>query len=94
MTDTNTISADDKQKAIQWLTAKAPSLSCPSCGNNRFGVADHLVTPTLYSKAGHLLGGPTYPMFIVFCENCGFCLQYSAITAGLVSSDAESTENG
>jgi hypothetical protein len=82
-----TLTAVQKQMAINWVNQRAPNLRCPSCQQNNFVIADHLVTPNVITLGGTVsLGGSTYPQFLVTCNNCGHILYYSAVLAGIMRS--------
>lgn len=81
------LTAQQKQKAIDWINRRAPALACPSCKQQNFAIADHLVSANVFTPDGGLmLGGATYPQFLVTCTNCGHVLHYSAVMAGLTMS--------
>lgn len=82
------LTKEQKQKAIDWLNRKAPVLACPSCKQQNFVLADHLVTANVMSATGEVsLGGASYPQFLVTCTNCGHVLHYSAVMAGITLAD-------
>ena len=82
--DDGILSAKQKEKAIAWLNAKAPNLSCPACQTRRFSVGDHFLSPPIFYGRDLIIGGPSYPQFFVVCENCAHMLQFSAVAADII----------
>jgi ribosomal protein L37E len=77
------LTADQQAKAVSWLNTKN-SNRCPSCGQRAFNVAEHFVAPPVFADGGLILGGSSYPVFMLVCTNCGLTQYYNAVLAGLL----------
>jgi hypothetical protein len=61
---------------------------CGMCGSRSWTLVEHLVAPpTWNSGGGMLIGGISFPMVMITCQNCGNTHFHSAVMIGLVSSD-------
>lgn len=84
--DNGALSADDKQKFLNWLNQKGRiNPACPVCGSNNWTVGDHLVQNTTYNPAaGLVVGGPSYPAALLVCNTCAFTRHFMAVPIGLL----------
>lgn len=91
MSDTskNNITSEQKHEIANFLKEKAPQMKCNACGKNHFSIADHLVQAPIFSHDGLTIGGPTYPMFCIFCKNCGSAQFFSAIKSGIINKEGQ-----
>jgi hypothetical protein len=85
MDDTNKMSAQQAEDAIAWLERHwKGKRECPICGSNNWHVGEHFVTPTVIAPNGGLvLGGTSYPHFIVTSTDCGYAILINAVIAGI-----------
>jgi hypothetical protein len=77
--DSSALTPAENQKVINFLNSKAPNLTCSACGGRQFTLAKHLVTGVVLSGGDLSLGGTSYPMVLVVCQNCANTLQFAAI---------------
>lgn len=96
--DTNSpppLTSAEKDKVVQHLRSKAPSLVCPVCKNNNFSVGDHLVSAaTMATNGDTFLGGASYPMALVICNNCYHPIPLMANPLGLLTPPKKEGANG
>jgi hypothetical protein len=77
------LTGEEKSKIIDWLNSKVPpksasvpymvaepQFSCQVCGGGRFGLSEHVVTPTVLNVNGIGLMSPSFPQVMLNCENC------------------------
>lgn len=84
------LNAEEKDRILKWLHERTPGLSCPSCRQRTFSVSDHLVAPPVFtSGGGFMIGGPSYPLFLVVCDNCAYAMTFSAVSSGVISNEPE-----
>lgn len=81
------LTPEETKKAIAWINNKAPKLACPSCGAKNFTIAEHYLAPPLWYGGSMMVGGTSYPMFILTCTNCFYVMPYSAIASGVLVPD-------
>ncbi len=71
----------DKQQAIKKLTEKKALMPCHRCGHKSFGIVDGVTSLPLIDDiqmmGSIMVGGPSLPVFHVFCENCGALTAHS-----------------
>lgn len=92
--DNLALDASAKDKIAAHLRNKAPLLACPVCGHRDFFVNDHLVTANIVSPSGGVnLGGTTYPMATITCQNCLHTMSFAAVPMGLVGGQQASAES-
>lgn len=72
------------QKAEKWLESKLKSHTCPKCGTDNWGIGE-IVAGNVLTDKGVTMGGTTYPMLLVVCDNCAYTEEYAAVKMGLVS---------
>lgn len=82
--DDSQLTMEQKEAAIAWLVEHgAGKPICPGCGKQTWEVGDHLVSPPIHSGGGMMLGGISYPNFMIICTNCGNTQYFNAIVAKL-----------
>ena len=64
------LSAEQKKKIIDWLNDRLKEPACPACGNGKLRLGDGLLEGRIFQGGGLVAGGPSYPQFVLFCENC------------------------
>jgi hypothetical protein len=84
LTDDGKLTPKARDTAVAWLNEKAPSLTCPSCGQKKFTLGEHYLASSVWHGGNMLLGGPSYPMFFVVCDNCFHTMTFSAIATGVL----------
>lgn len=87
LSDDGLLSADERQKIADWINSKTPLVGkCPTCGDRKWQVLDHLVYSPIHYRSGMLIGGPNYPHAGIICTNCGNTQFLNAVMIGLVES--------
>lgn len=83
--DEGNLSAEDKAEIQKYLDEKwTGQKECPACNSNNWLVGDDFVTPIILGKGGGLmLGGTTYPQFMLICSTCGYTHYFNAIVGGI-----------
>ena len=80
------LSKEQKQKVIQWLSEKVDpetGLVCSICNTREWTVADDLVIPPVYRGGGFVIGGVGYPQAMLICKNCAHTIYVNAVRIGL-----------
>lgn len=80
---TGAITAETLEKIQAWFKAKNVVLVCPVCKQHEFGVFGHITSANIYSGGNLLIGGPSYPLVQLGCNNCGHVLAFSAVRLGI-----------
>lgn len=57
---------------------------CPLCGNNKWGITEHVFQAIEFDQKGIILGGAAYPIVPLTCENCGNTFFINAFVADLI----------
>jgi hypothetical protein len=90
---------EQSAQAQEWLRKQWTNSLCPFHGSTRWEVGNVFGQVMSYSPRGLFLGGPTYPVLVVTCGECGYTVLVNAIKAGVVASEqahadrAQSGEN-
>jgi len=70
------LSKELKDKIIKALEARQAKLPCPRCGHQSFIILDGFFNPTLQTAGEEpVREGPSVPMVVVICKQCGFISQ-------------------
>jgi hypothetical protein len=64
------LSESDKRKIVDWLNKMGADSQCSVCDNDLWIVGDHLLHGTIFHGGSIIIGGPVYPQFFVYCDNC------------------------
>src|SRR5437867_769361 len=84
MPDANgNLNAEESRIALAWLNRQWTNQTCPFHGPTKWEVGQVIMTLP-YSGGGVIVGGPTYPLLVVTCVNCGYTVLVNAIVAGVV----------
>jgi hypothetical protein len=80
------LTPEQKQKIENWFRDKRHPAGaiCPICQTRSWTILPQLVTPLVYAEGGLLLGGASYPHFVLVCNNCGNSQFINAVITGLV----------
>lgn len=84
---------EDKKKIESWLNENAETPACPVCGSNLWNMGEYLLRGEAYTTGGFLVGGPSYPMAFIVCDNCGHVRQFMAKKIGLTFAGAENASS-
>ena len=82
--DPMALSTADRQKIVSWLESKTKSAQCPVCHTTSWTVGEHILHGQISSPDGALrLGGTSYPMAFVVCDNCFYVRTFMAVPMDL-----------
>lgn len=84
------LTPQEKQRVIDWLHRKGTTTQqCPVCGTNAWTVGDHLLNGMVHHGGGNvILGGASYPMAFVVCNNCAYTRHFMAVPMGVLDPKA------
>ncbi|MBR4007303.1 hypothetical protein [Fibrobacter sp.] len=85
----------DKTRIINKLTEKGAVLSCSRCGHQFFSVLDGNAKIILDENidANIRIGGPTVPVAVVVCANCGAITMHALGALGLLDEQGGQNES-
>lgn len=91
MSDSNptTLTEEQKDAAIKWLTDKKSTAVCPMCQNPNWVIADSLTINPMFAQATGITLAAGYPAVVVVCNNCAFLRFHSAVAMGIVPAPQE-----
>lgn len=78
------LTPEQLQKAQDWLAAHWERLACPFHGPTKWILGDSLVGTVGFRAGGIAIGGPTFPLLVVTCSQCGFTAFLNAIVVGII----------
>lgn len=80
----------EKEKIIETLVRKVPSLECPMCHNRRFILADGYTMLGVQDSKDHwVMGGSMMPVIGLVCSQCGFISFHALGALGLLGKKEE-----
>lgn len=85
------LTQDQRNQIANTLTEKGARHACPACGTNQWLVGEHILRGDIFSSGTVLLGGPSYPLVFVVCQNCFFVRPHLAIPMGIVQEPVPAT---
>ena len=76
----------DRDQVAKILTERGAVKPCHRCGHTNFSVIEGYSTITLQDSldGGIVLGGPSVPVAMVACQNCGAVTQHALGALGLL----------
>jgi len=80
------LTQEEKERAVAWIKERGgdKTIVCAVCHQTKWTLAEHVVAPTTYLGGKiNLGGGSTYPMVMLWCNNCGHTLFLNAVIIGL-----------
>lgn len=85
----------DKDKITKIITEKGATKPCHRCGKNQFSVLEGYSNIMLQNNIGKGLyfGGPTVPVALVACNNCGSVTSHAIGALGLLPEKDEDKTN-
>lgn len=88
MSNKNNFNLVKQQKAMQWLQSKWPlgSLTCESCGNKQWQMADFFIVSPRF-EGGISIGGQIAPQVMLTCSNCANTKHFNAVAMGLIDKE-------
>jgi len=72
-------SKENKETALRWIKERCPNLKCEACNHNKWTLADDLVMSMPFTGGGLVIGGPSYPLAMLICNNCGNTKHFNAV---------------
>lgn len=67
----NSLDKENQLKAIEWLEKKWKNdKKCEVCGESKWTIQEHIVTPIVLQNNSIQLGGVSYPQIMSICNNC------------------------
>lgn len=88
------LTPDQKEKVLSWLNEKATNKNCSMCGQNNWTIGPDFVHLPVHTPGQMVLGGSTYPMVFIVCNNCSHTVSFMAVPLGILppAPDAEDAE--
>ena len=79
------LNEEEKKKVFAWLELgdklSVDSVGCSICGQSKWKVGSHVVTPRVYDIPHE---GDCFPMVMLICIKCGVTLSINAIHLGII----------
>lgn len=92
--------ADTQRRLERFIETKWKHGACPVCGVDSWQVGNEIAAMAMSEMyASDIMAAmAAYPLFPIFCTNCGYALLFNAQIAGLVgpgaTSEAEAESEG
>ena len=85
--DEGVLTPEERLKANAWFNTWLLGKPCPVSNDVNWSLADHVVTPIVYSAIGRsaAYAAPAYPQVMFICNSCGYVHYVSAPLAGITS---------
>ena len=61
---------------------------CPLCNNNKWTISDQVFQALEFDYEGLLIGGTSYPIVPLTCQNCGNTYFINALISGLIDKES------
>jgi hypothetical protein len=76
-----------KAKIDQWARTKLPAggVACPICQTKNWTILPELLAPPAFHGGSLIIGGSSFPHFVMACTNCGNSQFINAVATGIVS---------
>lgn len=79
------LSEAERQRIAEVLEEKGATAPCPRCGKRNFAVLEGYFLHSLNTLGGTFnLGGPSIPVAVIACSNCGFLSEHALGALGLL----------
>jgi uncharacterized Zn finger protein len=72
-------------QVVRVLQSKGVNKACPRCGHMKFSVIGETLIPLHENPNSFVIGGPSIPVVIVACDNCGYITQHASVPLGLTT---------
>lgn len=83
------------QQATNWLNAHWLTKGCPfHPGPTNWQMGDTLVGTVGFAPGGIAIGGPTFPLLVLTCTQCGHTVFVNSIVAGITPRAIGATGTG
>ncbi|RHU95684.1 hypothetical protein DXC04_08415 [Dorea sp. OM07-5] len=73
-----------EQSKLNEYLKKIHGSVCPLCGNNHWNISDQVFQAVEFDYKGILIGGTSFPMVPLTCDNCGNTYFINALKSGLI----------
>lgn len=85
----------DREKIAKILTEKGATNSCHRCNSNQFSVLEGYSNLILHDDIGKglVIGGPSVPVTLVACNNCGAITSHALGALDLLPKEEEGKLN-
>jgi hypothetical protein len=77
------ISGPQQEKLSEWLRTKGVRRECPACGAGKLAPGDVIAPPAAPGGGGTVIGGPSFPLVQLVCENCAHVIHFACTPIGL-----------
>ena len=83
---TSTITDEQKRKIESWFKSNQPAtgLVCPICNHKNWTILGDFLAPPTFHGGAMIIGGTSYPHFVLLCTTCGNSQFINAVVAGLI----------
>jgi hypothetical protein len=88
------LTENEIQSLQKWLGEKWTNRNCVTCGVNNWNLNPYIAIMPLHTPGRVLVGGPSFPVVPVVCNNCGNALLFNAVTIGLMNVAEGSPQGG
>lgn len=89
--DKSKLTAKETERALKFVNGYAEKKGdavCPICGTQNWILNPSFVELNqFYPLQGTMLGGPVYPMILLFCKECGFTHFLNAKYSGILDEE-------
>ena len=85
----------DRKEIAKIIAEKGATKSCHRCGHTKFSVLGGYSNLSLQDDIGTgiVLGGPSVPVAVLACDNCGAIILHALGALGLLPKDKEGESN-
>lgn len=74
---------EQKQTAIDTIRARASDMTCPTCGENRWGLQERLHVMPAIDPTGTVDPSMGFPAILLTCKNCYRVQVFNALQMGI-----------
>jgi hypothetical protein len=79
------IDKSQQEELFAQLRANGVREDCPACGSLLRRVGDIVAPPATPDGGGTVLGGPSFPLVQLICEQCSYVMHFAATPLGIKS---------
>lgn len=70
-------------QVVKALQGKGVNRPCSRCGQSKFSVVGETQIMLQENPNSFVIGGPSIPVIIVACDNCGYITEHASVPLGL-----------
>jgi hypothetical protein len=74
---------EQKEKAIETIRQNAPDMSCPTCGEVRWGLQERLHVMPAIDPTGNVDPSMGFPAILLTCKECYHVQVFNALKMGI-----------